>query len=303
MTAEPICAVIVTFEPRIDGLSKTLAALAGQVGGVVIVDNGSKRLDEARIGATYSSLVVNKLGANKGIGAAQNEGIALARQLGYEYVLLLDQDSVPQKGMVECLRAVLERLREEGHNVGCVGPRVRLPDSDVLSRFARIGWLTLHHGACGDASSAVECDILISSGTLIPLAVLEEVGAMEEDLFIDQVDTEWCLRARSKGYRIFGACGAILEHSLGETASRFWIGRWRRLPRHKPFRYYYIFRNTILLSRRDYASLKWILFNARWLAALFLLYGVFTRKRAGELGMMVKGMLHGIRGVTGKLGN
>ena len=74
------------------------------------------------------------------------------------------------------------------------------------------------------------------------------------------------------------------------------------LPRYKPLRYYYIFRNTIPLSRRDYAPLKWVLFNARWLAALFLLFGVFARDRRGELGMMVKGMLHGIRGITGKLG-
>lgn len=303
MSGKRTCAVIVTFQPRTEALSVTLSALASQVDGIVIVDNGSTQLDEAPLRAVYRSLEVKTLGINKGIGAAQNEGTAHARELGYENVLLLDQDSVPQKGMVECLRTVLERLRAEGHKVGCVGPRVRLPESDVLSRFAKIGWLTLRHGSCRDPSSAVECDMLISSGSLIPLDVIEAVGGMEEDLFIDQVDTEWCLRARSKGYRIFGACGAVLEHRLGESAARFWIGRWRRLPRHKAFRYYYIFRNTILLSRRNYSSLKWILFNARWLAALFLLYGVFTRHRTGELGMMMKGMLHGIRGVTGKLGN
>jgi len=293
----------VTFEPRIEGLSKTLTALAGQVEGIVIVDNGSMRLDEARLRETYRPLVVNKLGTNKGIGAAQNEGMALARRLGYEYVLLLDQDSVPQDGMVGSLRAALERLREERYKVACVGPRIRFPESEDLSNFAKFGWLSFRYGTCGGPSSAIECDMLISSGSLIPLDVMEEIGGMEESLFIDQVDTEWFLRARSRGYRIFGACGAVLEHRIGDSAQRVWAGRWRRLPRHKPFRYYYIFRNTILLSRRNYAPLKWILLNAKRLAALFFLYGVFTRNRTGELGMMVKGTLHGFRGVTGKLGN
>jgi hypothetical protein len=39
----------------------------------------------------------------------------------------------------------------------------------------------------------------------------------------------------------------------------------------------------------------------KWLTALFLAYGLFAWPRTGELPMMVKGIVHGIRGVTGKL--
>jgi hypothetical protein len=35
--------------------------------------------------------------------------------------------------------------------------------------------------------------------------------------------------------------------------------------------------------------------------ALFLRYGIFTRKRSGELGMMLKGTMDGMRRITGKL--
>jgi len=208
---------------------------------------------------------------------------------------------VPQSGMVEGLRNALEGLEAAGHKVACIGPRVRLPGSPELSTFCTMGWLGRRYAPCSSPNAAVECDTLIASGSLIPLEVVERVGGMEEALFIDQVDTEWCLRARSQGYRVYGACGAVLEHRLGETAQRFWAGRWRRLPRHRPFRYYYIFRNTILVSRRKYTSMKWILFNARWLAALFVLYGVFARNRSGELRMMLKGAVDGLKGVSGKL--
>jgi len=296
-----ICAVIVTYQPDIGALSTSLAALRTEVDGVIVVDNGSSRIEEGRLMDACPALTLRKLEENKGVGAAQNEGIALARSLGYAYVLLMDQDSVPQVGMVERLRDALEGLQAAGHKVACVGPRVRLPGSPDLSSFCTMGWLGRRYAPCTGANAAVECDALIASGSLIPLDVVERVGAMEEALFIDQVDTEWCLRARSKGYRVYGACGAVLEHRLGETAQRFWAGRWRRLPRHRPFRYYYIFRNTILVSRRKYTSMKWILFNARWLVTLLVLYGLFARDRNGELRMMFKGTLHGFKGVSGKL--
>jgi rhamnosyltransferase len=258
-------------------------------------------MNEARLREICGVLALRRLDTNKGIGAAQNQGVALARGMGCRYVLFLDQDSVPQADMVKSLSHTLERLRSEGHKVACVGPRVRFPGSGDLSVFARPGWIRQRRTPCRDVEMAIECDFLISSGSLIPLDVIDVVGGMEEDLFIDQVDTEWCFRARSKGYCVYGACGAILEHSLGETIHRIWMGRWRRLPRHKPLRYYYIFRNTLLLSGRSYVSVRWILSQVKWLTALFLAYGLFAWPRTGELPMMVKGIVHGIRGVTGKL--
>ncbi|WP_375450212.1 glycosyltransferase [uncultured Devosia sp.] len=41
------------------------------------------------------------LDENKGIAKAQNIGIAHAQERRVEYILLLDQDSVPSNGMVE----------------------------------------------------------------------------------------------------------------------------------------------------------------------------------------------------------
>jgi rhamnosyltransferase len=148
--------------------------------------------------------------------------------------------------------------------------------------------------------AAVECDFVISSGSLVPIEVLEHVGGMEEALFIDQVDTEWCLRARSMGYRVFGVCAAVLEHRLGEGVRWFWLGRWRRVFRQKPFRYYYIFRNTLVLFRRGYFEPKFVPFHLAWLAVMLVVFGVFGG-RSGGLRMMLKGLLHGLQGARGEL--
>jgi rhamnosyltransferase len=296
-----VFAIVVTYHPDATRLRSLLSALKDEVAGVIIVDNGSPNLDEKALADIYPSLVIRKLVTNKGIATAQNEGISIARQMTGKYVLFLDQDSLPQLGMVSNLRLALEGLQAAGHQVACVGPRVRLPGSPNLSGFHRLGWLGLRPQPCPHDTAAVECDFLLSSGTLVPLEVINKVGGMEEALFIDQVDTEWCLRARSMGYGVFGACGAILEHRLGEGYYRMWLGRWRQLPRHKPFRYYYIFRNSLLLFGRAYVSPKWIWFQLQCLGALFLRYGIFSANRSGELGMMLKGTVHGMRRITGKL--
>lgn len=296
-----VCAVMVTYQPEMPRVRQILRAVGPTVYRAIVVDNGSAGLDEKELVDVCPNALVVRLPENRGIGAAQNEGIAMARSTGAAYILFLDQDSAPESGMVSELLAAFTKEASRGTRVGCVGPRVRLTGSKALSVFRRVGWIGLQTMPCTDADTVVECDFLISSGTLVPLAVLDDVGGLEEGLFIDQVDTEWCLRARSKGYRIFGACGAVLEHKIGETEKRMWLGRWRRLPRHRPFRYYYIFRNTILLSRRGYVPTKYALFFLKWLVALLLMYGIFTRDRHGELGMMLRGVADGIRGVTGRL--
>jgi rhamnosyltransferase len=296
-----IFAIVVTYYPDPVRLGSLLSALRERVAGVILVDNGSPNIDEGRLLGICPSLVIRKFGTNKGIATAQNEGIAVAREKSCKYVLFLDQDSLPHDGMVSSLRRTLKGLQASGHKVACVGARLRLPGSAKLSIFYRVGWLGVRREPCPNDTAAIECDFVLSSGSLVPLDVIDKVGGMEEGLFIDQVDTEWCLRARSMGYRVFGACGAILEHRLGDAYSRLWFGRWRHVPRHKPFRYYYIFRNSVLLSGREYVSPPWICFQLRWLCGLFLIYGIFNRHRSGELGMMLKGIMHGLRRVTGKL--
>ena len=295
------CAVIVTFHPDMERLRECVAALADSVATVVIVDNGSPNVDDDALRPLHGTVLIRRLGRNEGVSAAQNIGIALARERGHSHVLLLDQDSVPHASMVERLCHCLNHLRAQGNRVACVGPRIRLSDGTRSAGFTTFGWLGPRQVRCADGTTAVECHILMASGCLIPLDVLEKAGAMDETFFIDQVDTDWCLRVRARGYRVFGACDALLDHRLGERILRVWLGRWRRLPRHMPVRYYYIFRNTILLARRRYAPLKWVLGNLRWLVALLVFFGLPNPGRGGELRMMCKGIVDGLRGVGGKL--
>src|SRR5690606_27148133 len=49
--------------------------------------------------------------------------------------------------------------------------------------------------------SVLETDMLITSGSLVNLAVFQKLGGFDENLFIDEVDFEYCLRAKVNGYK------------------------------------------------------------------------------------------------------
>jgi len=135
---------------------------------------------------------------------------------------------------------------------------------------------------------------------MISVQTLSDVGKMDASLFIDHVDTEWFLRARSKGYTAYGVCNAIMSHKLGEGSFRIWIGRWRGLPRHTPIRYYYIVRNSILLYKRRYAPIRWIMGDLVRLVVILIFYTALQAPRWRRLKMIGKGLIDGLIGRGGQ---
>jgi rhamnosyltransferase len=160
----------------------------------------------------------------------------------------------------------------------------------------RVRGLRIEFGDCGKGRLVVPVDHVISSGCLIPVPVLDRVGAMREDLFIDGVDIEWGLRAVHHGLRNYGVCAAHMQHSLGGSTFRV-LGR--TVARHPPLRLYYQFRNAILLYRVKWIPLRWKLANLRRLMLRFTLYLVCARPLRLHLHMIGLGVLHGLRGVSG----
>jgi rhamnosyltransferase len=294
-----IVAVIVTYHPDIEKLADLLAALAPQVNTSVIVDNGSGADIHARLQSMCAGAAeLVALDDNRGIAAAQNIGISRAKAMGAEYVLLFDQDSVPDSAMVAALQAAIEKMRRLGTQVACAGPRYVDARQQNPPPFVRVRGLRLERCPCPDAETVAPVDYLISSGCLIPMTVLDQVGGMREDLFIDYVDIEWGLRAKRFGYQSFGVCAALMAHSLGDQPIRF-LGR--QLPLHSPLRHYYHFRNAVLLYREGWLPLNWKFVDAWRLLMKYGFYTLFAKPRAQQFYMMSLGILHGLRARAGKL--
>lgn len=294
-------AIVVTYQPRKTELNALLAALRPQMARVCVVDNGSTKdpartIDPQFLADSWCELV--RLPTNRGVAAAQNIGIARARAAGAAFVVLFDQDSEPAPDMVGRLLAVALRQRAAGVAVAGVGPRYVDARQDNPPPFIRIRGLAVTRQACQSSRASVEVDYLISSGCLIPMATLDAVGPMREDLFIDYVDIEWGLRARAAGFQSFGVCDATMRHALGD-APLVLLGR--ALPLHSPLRHYYHFRNAVRLYCEPGLPLNWKLADGWRLLLKYGVYSLFARPRRAHWRMMTLGIAHGIMGRMGRL--
>jgi rhamnosyltransferase len=295
-----IAAVVVLYHPDPVMLSETLRRWLAQVDLVLCIDNGMPDgAGRALEGFAPGRLRYLPMGGNAGLGAAHNRGIAEARDAGCSHVVLGDQDSLPGPGMVASLLEAEAGALAAGRDVAAVGPRYVDAAGGHPLQFVRCGRFRFEPVACQGNEGFVPLDFLISSGSLIRLSVLERVGPMDETLFIDHVDTEWCLRAKALGLEPIGADQAWMAHQLGERTLRIRIGRLRTVPLHKPFRYYFIARNSLLLYKRAYVRRSWIVPDAVRLAQVALFFGLLHSNRLANARMIFRGIRDGLRGVTG----
>ncbi|WP_158239178.1 glycosyltransferase family 2 protein [Uliginosibacterium sp. TH139] len=294
-----VAAVIVSYHPDIQEFRRVLESLRAQVAAMIVVDNGSgDGFLSALEGLQWPELTVLPLRRNAGIAAAQNEGIRCALEQGATHVLLLDHDSRPLTGMVPVLIKALGRLSAKGHRVAAVGPTYVDARQGNQPVFVRVKGLSLSRVTVPDFEDLARVDHLIASGSLISAPVLRDIGLMDDSLFIDYVDVEWCLRASSRGYEVFGCFSAQMEHSLGDEPIRL-LGR--SFPARTPLRHYYTFRNAVALTRRSYVGSAWKQANLVALVIKFVFYLSFSTSRSRHLNMMLRGVWHGLRGLSGPL--
>lgn len=291
--------MVVTYFPDEEQVSARLRTIQRQVDAVVVVDNGSPaELPDALQISAMRKVTWLPLGENLGIARAQNLGIEEARAQGADYVVLFDQDSDPAPNMVKHLVKVGRELESKSIPVALLAPNYlderqaeRIPF--VRFRDGRAEWF-----GCDKSDQVVEIDTAISSGSVIPVSAIDAVGGMRVDFFIDLVDIEWCLRARSLGYRAFGVCDAILRHSLGESPKEI-LGR--RLSIHSPLRNYYFYRNAIWLFKQSYVPLAWKRAVGRQMLKRYIVFSLAVAPRLEFFKLMTLGLWHGLRGRSGRL--
>lgn len=294
--------IIVTFNPDINRLHTVLDSISPQVEMVLVVDNGSSNSNELQLVIEmFSTVYLLSVGRNLGIGAALNIGVKAIYSAAFDAILLLDQDSIPSDTMVQDLVCGLHQKIHSDITVAAIVPRFIDRHNGHMSRHVKFAGWRVARVDCKSKKQPVEIDVLITSGSLIPIDVLQKIGKFNENLFIDLVDTDWVLRAQYLGLHVYGDCNATMEHDLGENRRRIWFGRWRDVPIHKPFRYYYMFRNSIWLRKQPHARAEWKHIETLKLLQMFSFMMIFHPQRCLTLRMMLLGIWDGLCGKTGKL--
>jgi rhamnosyltransferase len=167
---------------------------------------------------------------NLGVAAALNQGLEKALKLGCDWLLTLDQDSRCYTDMVQTLLSVKAACMPAAAVIG--GNYLDTPNDRTKVPV-------------GGAADFLEQKTVITSGSLIDTRMAAEIGGFRDDYFIDQVDHEFCLRARAHGYQIVISRKVVMTHSVGRPGG-VRIPLMGTLPNHPPLRKYYIARNTVV---------------------------------------------------------
>jgi rhamnosyltransferase len=285
-----VCAVIITYHPAQD-LAQHIAHLRKQVAGLVIVDNGSHEAERAilRELAQLHSFTLLENSGNLGIGAALNRGIQWAAGDGrFEYVALFDQDSGAPHTFIADLVSCLEQHTARG-SVAIVAPRIH-------NRYTG--------STDGGPLAARRGQYLVAqtSGSLMPLRVFNSAGWFKEELFIDYVDYEYCLRVVSAGWEILYCDKAVLSHAPGNSRRETILGIYLGTSlNYSPLRHYYLMRNGVWVLHKYWRQ------QTRWCAkhACSILKGMikvfmFEKGRLIKLGCSLSGFIDASRGKLGK---
>lgn len=296
-----IAAVVVVYCPNLALLDRLLQSVIEQVDRIFVIDNtpeSSVALSSPFFERYSQPISYLPLGENKGIATAQNIGIRQSLNTGHSHVLLLDQDSALRPGMVDRLLTAERNLILAGKQVGAVGPLFIDEKTGKHSFGIRPGRFRVKRISLDIYSDdPVETEYLIASGSLIRMSVLNSIGLMKDELFIDWVDIEWGLRARTDGYRSFIVPKAIMIHSIGDATVRVF---GKDINIHSDIRNYYMIRNATYMLRLT-SMQKWRLITTIKILQYVVFYSLYSNHRWQNLNLFVNAVIHGIRGKLGRL--
>jgi rhamnosyltransferase len=286
--------IIVTYKIKFDDFKQSLASHLINFSHIIIVNN-SPEIDLSAFTSTKVSVITNS--TNLGLASALNIGIIEARNKGAECVALFDQDTVLPKNFTQQMLHYINQY-QVNKSVAVYSPIFHNHVINETGRHINFKPFRLIRGPVLEADDYAHPHYVITSGSIIPIKVLDNVGLMREELFIDFVDIEWCLRARQQGYEIVAINKVRIDHHLGDFAVHF-MGH--HYPIHSPLRMYYYFRNAMYLYRLREIDWNWRLVDATRNLFRFLFYMLFVKNRPTYFKYIIKGYYHGLIKKMGKL--
>ena len=203
----------------LDGLEKTRGNVPFEV---ILVDNGSTDntadlLNDVDGKAGYR---VIRNGENLGFSRGNNVGAQIARG---DYVLFLNNDTVPHTGWLDAMVAELDDA-----TVGIVGAKLLYPDTGKI-QHAGLELVNgvpdhVHRHAAADAPEvnvARDLDMVTGACLLIRKGLFDQLGGFDEAYVNGVEDVDLCLRVRDLGYRVRYVSDAVVDHYEGTSDGRF----------------------------------------------------------------------------------
>jgi GT2 family glycosyltransferase len=248
MSLPQVAIVVLNWNGKRDTLKclKSLATQQDVDAKIILVDNGSTDDSVIAVAAEFPGVEVIEVGANLGYAGGNNIGLNHALQLGFEYILVLNNDTTID---AHCTAALVADL-EANPLAAAACPKTFFLDSPATIYFAggklngdgspeHIGW----GQPDSPRFSTGETEWITGCAILFRARLLQEIKLFEAKFFLLFEDLDWSMRARRLGYSLRFVAEAKVWHkgsaSFGKTFS--------------PFYWYYYSRNCFLWIERNFS--------------------------------------------------
>jgi GT2 family glycosyltransferase len=226
-SARSVCAVLVNWRQT----ERTLAAVAALRAqtvrpSIVIVDNasGDGSVERLRDGLDDDVVLIAQA-RNAGFGGGCNPGMRHAVAQGADYVWLINNDALPAS---DCLEHMLAAAAKDPRAL--IGCRLSNPDHPAEDHAGSImASSTLSCRAFLDPAAVAGAQFawLTAASLLIPASAIRSVGGFDENFFMYWEDADYCMRARSAGFRLAVATDALVTHAAGTSSENDTTNRYR----------------------------------------------------------------------------
>lgn len=235
---------------------------------IMVVDNGSSDGSVEFVEQNYPAVFLIKNATNLGFAAGNNIGMKWALENNFDYIVLLNQDTVVDPAWL----SELVKIAESDQRIGAIQARLMLysKKDEVNSLGNAIHFLGFGFSAGGyqkfdNNSEPKEITYPSGAAVLFRAQVLREVGLFNPDFFMYHEDLDLGWRVRLAGYKIFLAPKAVVYHKYEFSRSMK--------------KYYYMERNRYIT----------ILQNYRWPTILVIVPALILM----ELGMFFYSLITG----------
>lgn len=226
--------VVVWYKPSEENI-QNIKSYLNYLNKLYIVDNSDdeniERLKlEKRLMEKIKYIPLNE---NKGIAYALNLGIKESVKNKSDYLITLDQDSsFLEENMLLKYFEMIDNDKDKSE-VALYGVSTTAENSFSLKE-----------------NEFSEVKVLISSGMMINLKLIDKIGYFKEEFFIDEVDTEYCYRVLKNGKKIKKANNICLKHKIGESKIYKIFGKKiTKVTHHNYIRRYYMIRNKLYMIK------------------------------------------------------
>jgi len=271
-----ISVVLVTYN-RLSYLKECLTALKNQTykpDQILVVNNDSTDGTTNWLNEQTDLEVINQ--GNLGGAGGFYTGIKRAYDQGFDYIWVMDDDVEPE---LNCLEILMKSFKDYGDEYDVLMPD-RFCDKDKKLRW-RYGTqfnfknpfknLGIGNGIC--ASDDINKKILPIvafpfEGPMFKREVIEKIGDVEKDFFINHDDTDYAIRTVQSGFKIGVVADALLPKKIFPDVSK---------GLKVDFKLYYFARNSIILDRKFgnnlFALIRGLRING--IVILVLIYNAF----------------------------